>query len=131
MENERQVTTEDAEKYAEENKMQFFEVSAPYGTNIDDLFEAIANACFNNDTIKKIKNEYIEDTKNEDPTKNENSILNVSQELHELENKKKNMQTPPPSKNKRCSCCPCNKDKEKEIKPPATTLSQLNNTLLN
>ena len=112
MENDgkRNVRTEDAKKFANDNKMQFFEVSALYGTNIDDLFDAIAKTCFDNDPIEKIDNESIENPENK---YNENLISNDPQELHELENNKKNNQIPPPSKNKRCNCCPCcNKNEE-------------------
>ena len=133
MENDgkRNVRTDDAEKFAIDNKMQFFEVSALYGTNIDDLFEAIANACFNNDTIKKIKNEYIEDTKNEDPIKNKNHTLKDSKEPE-----KNDIQIHTHSKNKRCNCCPCcNKDEEdqkEETKSHETTSNILtDNTSLN
>jgi Ras-related protein Rab-1A len=41
----RQVTTKEAQEFAKKNKMQFFEVSAQLGTKINELFEAIANAC--------------------------------------------------------------------------------------
>ncbi len=41
----RQVTTKEAQEFAGEKNMQFFEVSAKTGTNIDKLFEAIAKAC--------------------------------------------------------------------------------------
>ena len=49
MENERQVTTEEAQKFAGDNNMTSFEVSAKDGTNINKLFEAIAKACFEKD----------------------------------------------------------------------------------
>ena len=126
MENGRKVTKEDTEKYTNENKMTFCEVSAQYGTNIDKLFEAIANACFDNDPIKKIKNESIENPENKYTKK---LIQKDQLKLHELENKKKNMQTPPPSKNKRCNCCPCcnkdEEDKKKETKSPKTQFNLL------
>ena len=56
MENERQVTTKEAQNFAKENKMQFFEVSAKDGTKIKELFEAITKECANkhvNDYIKE------------------------------------------------------------------------------
>ena len=41
LEDKRQVSTEEAKKYAEENEMKFFEVSAKTGESIDDMFEYI------------------------------------------------------------------------------------------
>ena len=45
----RQVTTEKAQKFAGDNNMTSFEVSAKDGTNINKLFEAIAKACVKKD----------------------------------------------------------------------------------
>ena len=81
---ERQVTYEDAKKYAEENNMKFIEVSAKEGTNINnDMFIPIIKE-FLNDIEKNLtyNNPHIDDIKT-------------------------------PFCDKYCSCCPCMKKTKK------------------
>ena len=95
----RKVSKEEAEKYAEEKNMQFFEVSAKDGTKIKELFNAIAKACAEN-AIKGVMDSVNNKINNKNPTDSK-------------EPEKNDIQTPTPSKNKRCNCCPCcNKDEE-------------------
>ena len=102
MENERQVTTKEAQNFAKENKMQFFEVSAKDGTKIKELFEAITKECAN-----KHVNDYIKDAVD---------ILDIkitTNPSHKVEYNNDNPEIPTSSKNKRCNCCPCcNKDED-------------------
>jgi small GTP-binding protein len=46
----RKVSTEQAQKFADENKITFFEVSAKENTNINDLFNQVATKCLENKT---------------------------------------------------------------------------------
>ena len=52
LEDQRQVSKEDGQNFADDNKMQFFEVSAKDGNKINELFEAIAK-----NFIKKVQKE--------------------------------------------------------------------------
>ena len=96
--NGRQIQTAVAEQYAKEKNMQFFEVSAMKGDNVDKLFEDIVKECLiKEEDIKEevIKEEVIR-----------NDIKDYKQE------NKKNIQSPTHTNNKPCiccSCCPCNK----------------------
>ena len=121
MGSERNVTKENAEKYAEENNMQFFEVSAKTGDKIEELFEAIANACAGKaikDVVDSVNNKI----------NNKNSTLKDSNEPE-----KNDIKISTSSKNNHCNCCPCcNKDEEdqkKETKSPETTLEGLMNNI--
>ena len=85
LDKERQVTYEEAQKYAEENNMKFFEVSAKKGTNInDDMFIPIIQELLND--IEK----YL--------TYNDPPIDGIKT----------------PFCDKYCSCCPCVKKTEKD-----------------
>jgi small GTP-binding protein len=46
----RKVSTEEAQKFADENKITFLEVSAKENTNINDLFNQVATKCLENKT---------------------------------------------------------------------------------
>ena len=117
MESERNVRTEEAEKYAEENNMQFFEVSAKTGDKIEELFEAIANACAGKaikDVVDSVNNKI----------NNKNSTLKDSKEPE-----KNDIKISTSSKNNHCNCCPCcnkdEEDKKKETKSPKTQFNLL------
>ena len=98
LKDKRQVSEEVAKKYAENNNMQFFEVSIKDKNSIDELFEDIVKECLiKEEDIKEevIKEEVIR-----------NDIKDYKQE------NKKNIQSPTHTNNKPCiccSCCPCNK----------------------
>ena len=57
-ENGRKVEKKDAEKYAKENNMRYFETSAKEGTNVDKIFKEIGKEIFelNKDGNIYIKN---------------------------------------------------------------------------
>jgi small GTP-binding protein len=124
MENEgkRNVRTDEAQNFANGNKMTFFEVSAQTGNDIDKLFEAIANACAGKaikDVVDSVNNKI----------NNKNSTLKDSKEPE-----KNDIKISTSSKNNHCNCCPCcNKDEEDKkegTKSPESTLEGLmNNTL--
>ena len=94
---QRQVTTEEAEKYAKEKNMEFIEVSAKEGTNINDMF---------NNSLKKIF-EDMEKEKNNNPTYNNPKYIEHKipdyhiQDIDHIKNKKDSCWS------KYCSCCPC------------------------
>ena len=101
-EGKRNVRTEDTEKYAEENKMQFCEVSAKDGTKIKELFEAIVKKL-----VKKVPQK-LEDKKKDIqiPTSRKNKCCDC------------------------CPCCNKDEDdKKEEIKSPETTLEGLMNNI--
>ena len=83
----RRVTKEEAKKYAEENKMEFFEVSAKTGKGIDVMFEYIIS-------------ELLKDMEKEEKEKIQVKNLNKDVELNHNNNDLSCW-------NKYCSCCPC------------------------
>ena len=98
--NGRQIQTAVAEQYAKEKNMQFFEVSAKKGDNVDELFKDIVKERLikEKDIIKAIE-EYEQKNNTND---NDNSTVNGKKTTSTTP-------SPTPTKNKRCSCCPCNK----------------------
>ena len=87
LKNEGSVSTEEAKKYAEENEMKFFEVSAKTGESIDDMF-------------KYIISELLKDMEKEEKEKIQVKNLNKDVELNHNNNDLSCW-------NKYCSCCPC------------------------
>ena len=103
MDNERAVQYNEAKNFAEGNKMQFFEVSAKDGKDINELFETIAKACAKND-IKSVMDSVNNIINHKNPT---------LKDSYEFKDNNDNIQIHTPSKNKRCNCCPCcNKDED-------------------
>ena len=90
---QREVTTEEAKKYAEDNNMKFFEVSAKTGEGINDMFNYIISELLKEKEPGLFDNQYKNDIKF-----NKTSCLNEY-----------------------CSCCPCleksewNVEKQEEI----------------
>jgi len=64
MEESREIMTEDAEKFAEENKYKYFETSAKTGEGIDkairDLLNQILNQSGNNDEQKEFRKDSVQ-----------------------------------------------------------------------
>jgi small GTP-binding protein len=64
MEESREIMTEDAEKFAEENKYKYFETSAKTGEGIDkairDLINQILNQSENNDDQKEFRKDSVQ-----------------------------------------------------------------------
>ena len=64
MEESREIMTEDAEKFAEENKYKYFETSAKTGEGIDkairDLINQILNQSGNNDDQKEFRKDSVQ-----------------------------------------------------------------------
>ena len=64
MEESREILTEDAEKFAEENKYKYFETSAKTGEGIDkairDLINQILNQSENNDDQKEFRKDSVQ-----------------------------------------------------------------------
>ena len=100
LQNERKVEKDKAQEFAKENNMQFFEVSAKNGYNVNKLFEDIVKECLikEEDIIKGIQKDKLEDSaKDNSNSKEYKGKINLNQ------------QVTTPTNNKRCSCCPCNK----------------------
>ena len=92
---EKQVSTEEAQKYAKDNNMEFIEVSAKEGTNINDMF---------NSSLSKIFEDMeAEEKKEEIQVENHNKDIDIN---HINDNDI-------PFCNKYCSCCPCIKKTKK------------------
>ena len=89
----RQVTKEDAENYAKANKMEFIEISAKAGTNIEKMF---------NSSLLKI----LED---------ENNIENEKKQIDNYSHIDINHNNNLPFCNKYCSCCLCLKKSEGNV----------------
>ena len=104
---QRQVTTEEAQEYAEDNDMKFIEVSAKEGTNInDDMFNSIIQ-----DLLDDMEKE-----KNNNPTYNNPKYIEHKipdyhiQDINGIKNKKDSCWS------EYCSCCPCLEKTEKNNK---------------
>ena len=74
LENQRVVTTEEGEEFANRNSMLFFETSALNGSNIDKLFNDTVE-----DIIKKIENNYYKDPDCGIEFKNQNQKVDLKQ----------------------------------------------------
>ena len=103
-EDKRLVTKEEAKEYAKKNNMEFFEVSAKEGTNINDMF---------NSSLLKILEDMKKEKNNNLTNKNthnfEEKDLLDDQDIDGIKNKKNSCWS------KYCSCCPClKKSKEEE-----------------
>ena len=112
LKNNRGVPADKAKKYAEDNNMQFFEVSAMKGDNLDELFKDIVKEFFIKDKIK----EAISDDELEDNTNNDNNTNNNDESKVDEEGINPLTQSTTQTKNKPCiccSCCPCNKENKK------------------
>ena len=109
LEEERDVSTEDAKKYAEENNIGFIEVSAKTGDGIKDMFEYIISELL--EDMKKEENKNIEkDIEFNKHEINNSQNDNNNQKKNHIE--KKNF----PFCDKYCSCCPCLKKSEGNVK---------------
>ena len=86
-EDKRQVTKEEAKKYAEDNNMKFIEVSAKTGEGINDMFNYIISELLKD--MEKEKKEKIQ-------VKNPNKDVELNHNNNDLS-----------CWNKYCSCCPC------------------------
>ena len=53
LEGSRAVSTEEGKMYAEKNKIKFFETSAKDGTNINEVFEYIANEIYKEEKMER------------------------------------------------------------------------------
>ena len=102
----RQVSTEEAQQYAKEKNMEFIEVSAKEGTNINDMF---------NSSLSKILDD-MEKEKNNNPTYNNPKYIEHKipdyhiQDINGIKNKKDSCWS------EYCSCCPCLEKTEKNNK---------------
>ena len=110
LEKGREVSTEDAKKYAAKNKIEFIEVSAKGGTNIENMFD---------NSFKKFLDD-MEKEKNNNLTNNnthnfEQKDLLDDQYIYDIKNKKNFCWM------EYCSCCPCwektegNGEEEEEV----------------
>ena len=104
---EKSVFTEEAQEYAKKNEMEFIEVSAKEGTNInDDMFNSIIQ-----DLLDDMEKE-----KNNNPTYNNPKYIEHKipdyhiQDIDHIKNKKDSCWS------KYCSCCPCIKKTKKNNK---------------
>ena len=102
MENEelRQVSQEEAQNFAGDNNMTFFEVSAQTGDYIDNLFKAIVKKCVKKSLLEELKGNLPQDNNSS------NIIDKLNNDYTDTSNHKKTTNT-----DNCCSCCPCYKDK--------------------
>ena len=112
LEEEREVSTEDAKKYSEENNIGFIEVSAKTGTNIEKMF---------NSSLSKLLEEKNKDEENISKNINEfnNNEKNSSMNSNGVQNKN-GINNNLSFCNKYCLCCPClekTKGNVKNIEP--------------
>ena len=105
LKDKRQVSTDEAQKYAEENNMKFIEVSAKTGEGIsDDMFNSIILELLE-DVKKEEKNSLTYNKPKYIDPKNFDSIQNIGG----IKNKKISFC------DKYCSCCPCLKKTEGNV----------------
>ena len=92
LEEERQVSREEAEKYAKDNGMKFFEVSAKEGTNInDDMFNSIIQDLLDNMEAEEKKEKIQVKNPNKDNDDMFDSIIqNLFDDMETEEKKKEN-----------------------------------------
>ena len=106
----RQVTKEEAEEYAKKYNMEFIEVSAKEGTNIDDMFNSSLLKIL--EDMKKEKNNNL--TNNNTHNFEQKDLLD-NQYIYDIKNKKNFCWM------EYCSCCPCwektegNGEEEEEV----------------
>ena len=108
LEKERQVTEENAKQYATENNMEFMEVSAKDGTNIENMF---------NSSLQKLLEDENKDEINSSENKNvsDNYKKNVSLNINDNKNINGIYINDLPFCDKYCSCCPCLKKSEGKV----------------
>ena len=112
LKDQRQVTYEKAQEYAKKNEMEFIEVSAKEGTNInDDMFKSSIEKILNDMEKEKISYDDIYNNTNNSEQKD----LLVDQDIYYIKNKKNFCWR------KYCSCCSCwektegNGEEEEEV----------------
>ena len=108
LEKERQVTEENAKQYATENNMEFMEVSAKDGTNIENMFNSSLQKLLeekNKDEINSSENKNVSDNYKKNVSSNSNDNKNINGiYINDL-----------PFCDKYCSCCPCLKKSEGKV----------------
>ena len=111
LEEERQVSREEAQKYAEDNGIKFFEVSAKTGKGINEMFQYIISKLLND----MEKEEISYGDKDNNTNKIEQKDLLDDQYIYDIKNKKNFCWM------EYCSCCPCwektegNGEEEEEV----------------
>ena len=112
LEEERNVSTEEAKTYAAENGMEFIEVSAKDGTNINDMFKYSIEKLLND--MEKEENNFSEKTEAENIEFNNTKIKNSQNDNNG--HKKNDINNNDLSFcDKYCSCCPCLKKTEGNV----------------
>ena len=109
LEEGREVSTEDAKKYAEENNIGFIEVSAKTGDGIDDMFNSSLSKLLEEENKAE---ENISKNINEFNNGEKNSSLNIND--NQYKNDIKINKTSCWSEY--CSCCPCLQKSEGNVK---------------
>ena len=108
LEGQRQVSKEDAKQYATENNMEFMEVSAKDGTNIENMFNSSLQKLLedeNKDEINSSENKNVSDNYKKNVSSNSNDNKNINGiYINDL-----------PFCDKYCSCCPCLKKSEGKV----------------
>ena len=111
LEDKRQVSREEAEKYAKDKGMKFFEVSAKDGTNIDDMFKSSIQ-----ELLEDMEKEEISYYNKYNNTNNsEQKDLLDDKDIYDIKNKKNFCWM------EYCFCCPCwektegNGEEEEEV----------------
>ena len=105
------VSTEEAQEYAKKNEMEFIEVSAKEGTNINDMFKSSIEKLLND--MKKEKNNFFKKTEVGNIELNNPEIKN-SQDDNNVQKKNDINNNGLSFCDKYCSCCPCLKKSEKD-----------------
>ena len=106
LEDKRQVKKEEAKKYAEDNEMEFIEVSAKEGTNIDDMFNSSLSKLLEDEKKEENNNHTNNNTHNFE----QKNLLLGDQNKDIIKNKKDSCWS------KYCSCCPCLEKTEGNVK---------------
>ena len=91
LEEERQVSREEAEKYAKDNGMKFFEVSAKTGTNInDDMFNSIIQDLLDNMEAEEKEKIQVKNPNKDNDDMFDSIIQNLFDDMETEEKKKEN-----------------------------------------